>query len=149
MKTYDEVRQILSLIEPSEDMYAKLDGDDIPLLQRLVLDPEAWLAARAVHAAARLGTAAGHSLISNAASDPRRELRAAAASVAPKLPADVSNTILERLIEDRDMSIKKLAITSIGPAASATLMGKLQAESSQGENATIKALAVTQLGSMR
>ncbi|BDI05279.1 HEAT repeat domain-containing protein [Sphaerotilus microaerophilus] len=149
MKTYDQVRQILGLIEPTETMYSELDADDLPHLQRLLHDPDGWRAARAVFAASRIGSAKAHSLILDAASYPRREVRVAAAVVAPRVPSAISNEILEKLIDDEDIGVRKLTIKSIGHDASSKLTEKLQGIAAQGVNRHLKTLARERFDALR
>lgn len=147
MKTYEEVKQILAVIEPTEDMYTKLSLEDLPHLQRLLQEPEPWRAARAVYAAARLQSTASHTLVFNAASDARREVRAAAAIVAPRVPVATGHAVIERLLDDNDVGIKKLAINSIGNNPSAGILSRLKALSESHTNTQIKLLASKTLAS--
>lgn len=149
MKTFEQVRTILSAIEPGEDMYAQLDRDDLPHLQRLIHDPEPWRAARAVHAAARLGTPASEELIRSAMTDERREIRVAVAHAAPKLPPNLNNEVLEHLIDDADPSIKKVAVKSIGPRASDALKTKLRTLASDDQLKMLKSAAEKKLDLLR
>ena len=48
MKSYEEVKNILSDIEPTGAMYEKLTIEDIPNLEKILKEPEPWLASRAV-----------------------------------------------------------------------------------------------------
>ncbi len=149
MKTYEQVRQILSMIEPTEEMYAQLDRDDLPHLQRLMQEPQPWRAARAINAASRLGTTAAQELVRSSAADPRREVRSAVATVAPKLPPALTSEVLEHLIDDSDLSVRKLAVKSVGPQISDTLKGKLRLLVDHGTDERIKALAGQKLELVR
>ncbi len=45
--------------------------------------------------------------------DPRREVRAAAAVAARRMPPTASDEVLQRLIEDDDASVRKFAVQSV------------------------------------
>lgn len=145
MKTYEEVRSILSVIEPEEEMYLQLGPEDLPHLQRMLHEPEPWRAARAIHAASRLGSVAAHALVSGAAGDSRREVRAAVAMASQWLAPEAGNAVLEKLLDDADLSIKKLAIKSVNRNASPGLLAKLKAVSEVAGNDHLKGLAGEQL----
>ena len=145
MKTYEEVRQILSMIEPTEESFSKSSAEDLPHLQRMLHDPEPWRAARAVHAASRLGSVGATELVRSASTDTRREVRAAAATAAQRMSPEIGNQILETLLDDNDLSVKKLAIKSVGRNASPALLKKLQAISEREVDTNIKQLAGKQL----
>jgi hypothetical protein len=145
MKTYDQVRSILSAIEPEEEMYLQLDRDDLPHLQRLLHDAEPWRAARAIHAASRLGTVGAHALVSGAVGDTRREVRAAVAMAAQWLAPEAGNALLSTLLDDEDASIKKLAIKSVNRNATPDLIAKVKALSALTSNAHLRNLAADQL----
>ena len=141
MKTYEQVRQILSAIEPEEEMYHQIGPEDLPHLQRMLQDPEPWRAARAIHAASRMGSVGAQAMVSGAVADPRREVRAAVAMAAQWLPPEAGNALLDKLLDDQDLSIKKLAIKSVSRTASPTLLNKLKALSESSGSEPIKTLA--------
>lgn len=126
MKSFQEVRNILSEIEPDEGMYSLITVEDIPHLKMLMKDSEAWLGARAVFALSRLNRDESSDLIIKAMNDKRTEVRVAVAVVSPRLPTSVSERVLNVLLEDEDIGVKGLAVESIPENPSMELKNKLQ-----------------------
>ena len=126
MKTYDEVKNILSAIEPTEGMYEKLSEEDIPNLQKLLKEPEPWLAARSVFALSKLKAERANELLYTLTDDPRVEIRVSLASAANQLPSDIHQKITEKLLEDREPGVRKFAYSSILPHASPELFKRLK-----------------------
>jgi HEAT repeat protein len=120
-----ELREQLSSIEPDESTYAGLGPGDVPQLVALLADDEAWMAARAVYALARIRSSQARAALLKAAAYPRAEVRVALASVAPDLPGHASDSLLEQLLGDPDAGVRKFAIRSVsernGPAVRAQL----------------------------
>ncbi|HEX8249371.1 MAG TPA: HEAT repeat domain-containing protein [Pyrinomonadaceae bacterium] len=149
MKTLQEVRNILSDIEPDEGMYAKLDVEDIPHLKTLLGDEEAWMASRAVFALSRLETEEAHNLVIEAAKDSRSAVRVAAAVSSSLLPAKAADKLLDTLIADKDVSVKRFAITSMSKNASAKLVKKLADISANDANEFIRTVSADKLKELK
>ena len=115
MKSYDEVKSILSDIEPTDAMYAKLNEEDIPIIKELLQEPEQWLASRAVFALSKFHTQPTFDILSGLVNDQRVSIRVSLASCADKLPPEVSLNILTRLIDDSETGVRKFAYQSIIP----------------------------------
>ena len=111
--TRDELRRQLTAIEPTEETYASLGPEDVDLLMELIRDDEDWIAARAVHALARISSDRANELIVGVTGDPRREVRAAAAVAARRMPPAVSDEVVQRLIDDSDAAVRKFAVQSV------------------------------------
>jgi HEAT repeat protein len=126
MKTYDEVKNILSAIEPTDGMYEKLSEEDIPNLQKLLKEPEPWLAARSVFALSKLKTERANELLYHLTDDPRVEIRVSLASAASELPSDISQKITGKLMEDREPGVRKFAYGSVSPHTSPDLFSRLK-----------------------
>lgn len=107
-----QLRRQLSDIEPDEHTYANIGPEEIPLLQRLLTDPEAWLAARAVYALSRIDSPSAHAALLAAAGNRRPEVRIAVAASAAALPPTISNGVLLELLRDGDVGVRKFAIKS-------------------------------------
>src|SRR5258705_1696350 len=105
MKSYDEVKSILSDIEPTDAMYAKLNEEDIPIIKELLQEPEQWLASRAVFALSKFHTQPTFDILSGLVNDQRVSIRVSLASCADKLPPEVSLNILNKLIDDSEMGV--------------------------------------------
>lgn len=141
MKTYEEIVRILSAIEPTEDMYAKITHEDLPHLQRLSHDAEPWRAARAVFAASRLQGVGASNLVVAAAADARPELRIAAAASASRLPQVASDQVLSTLLDDHDIGVRKFSIQAIAAGSSDVVKMKLRTLAKSEPDHQIRAIA--------
>jgi len=141
MKTYDDIRNLLSAIEPTEEMYSGLTADDLPQLQSMMSEAEPWLAARAVFAASRLPTSAAHAFLIKASTDHRPQVRVALAASVGQTQHPVADEVLLRLLDDGDMGVKKFAIGAIGSHSSTQLKEKLSSLASQTQDSYIRQLA--------
>lgn len=141
MNTYQEIRNILGQIEPDEKMYLKISIDDLPHLKRLVKDKESWMVARAIYALARLKNEEAYKIIQNARSDPRSEVRIAAAVASTRLPKDIAETIIYPLLKDEDIGVRKFAIKSIPPRSSDIFKNRLLEISLEDDNELIRNLS--------
>lgn len=134
--TFEQVKELLSRIEAREEMYHQLGPEDLPHLQRLMKDEEAWLAARAVFAAARLPSGEARELLVEAAADPRPQMRIAVATGLQQAAAsgggaesagfaDSSDELLESLLQDPDPGVVKYAVRAVSGSASPAVREKL------------------------
>jgi HEAT repeat protein len=90
--TLEQISNQLSAIEPDDGIYSGIGSSEIPLLEQLLQDKEAWMASRAVFALSRISDAEAVTILSQAAADPRPEVRVAvAASVSNLKPEDANN----------------------------------------------------------
>src|SRR5436309_9542288 len=111
--TLEEIKDKLSAIEPTDSTFAGIGPSEIPVLKRLLADKEAWLASRAVFALSRLSDPRALAILSDAAADPRHEVRVAVAAGARNLkPKDASNILLQ-LLGDSELGVRKFAVQSV------------------------------------
>jgi len=141
MKTFQEVRNLLSTIEADEYTYSQITSEDIPNLQKLLKDSEAWMSARAIFALSRLKNQEAHALIEHATRDKRIEVRVAIAVASPLLPQAVAEKALSMLLRDEDLGVKQWAINSIPENPSENLKTQLQAISQYDGNEYIKKIS--------
>lgn len=141
MKTIQEVRQLLSVIEPDERTYAQIDNEDIPQLQILLKDGETWLGARAVLALSRLKNELAYRLIKEATTAKRNELRVAVAVGLRFLPDFFREEILGRLLSDDDLGVKRMAIYSIPDRPNKSIRRQLQLLSVHDKHDYIKTIS--------
>jgi HEAT repeat protein len=141
MLTMAELRRQLSDIEPDESTYANIGPDDVPNLEALLDDEEAWMAARAAYALARIDTPEARTALIQAAASPREEVRVALASAAQLLPPDTSDVVLERLLDDPDVGVRKFAIRSVSDQNSAPVRARLQELATAESNPVLRSLA--------
>jgi HEAT repeats len=110
-----ELRSRLSSIEGDPQMYTDLGPDEVPLLVELLGDDEAWMAARAIYALSRINSPEAKAAVEQAASSDRDEVRIAVAVTANLLPADISDRVLTKLLQDTEVGVRKYAIDSVTP----------------------------------
>ena len=150
MKTYEEVRAILSAIEASETLYAQITAEDIPSLKKLLKEDEAWLAARAIFALSRVDNPESTEVIMNAVKDKRSAVRVAIAHSANALKQPVATErILSALITDKDVGVRKFAIQSIPKTVSPELMEKIRSISQEDSHDYIKGISSEKIRSLK
>ena len=123
--TKDELRRQLTAIEPTEETYAGLGVEDVDHLVELIRDDEDWIAARAVHALARISSDRANELIVGVTADPRREVWAAAAVAARLMPPAASDHVVQRLIDDGDAAVRKFAVQSVTSRSGSGVLARL------------------------
>jgi HEAT repeat protein len=144
-KTRAELLFQLGAIEPTEETYAGLTKEDVPLLKELLSSSEHWLAARAVCALSRIRDVSASAVLADVSSDPRDEVRVAlAASVANMQPAEAEQ-VLDRLLDDRALGVRKFAIHAVSPVHGRAIQAKLEALQAEDEDPAIRANASSKL----
>lgn len=108
-----ELRKKLSLIEPSEEMYAGITPGDVPALQELLSDREEWIASRAVFALSRVGTSEAMHVLSEAAKDHRSQIRVSLAAAVSQRPITLPDSALMHLLQDTDTGVRKYATHAV------------------------------------
>jgi len=144
--TLSELKSQLSEIEPTESMYRGIGAAEVPLLRQLLEDKEAWVAARAVDALSRIDTPEAHASVAEAARSPRPELRVAAAVNAPKLSLDQCDRVLDVLLDDTNVGVRKFAISSVSERNSLKVKEKLRSIANSDADRMLRQLARDHLG---
>jgi HEAT repeat protein len=124
--TFEELRRQLSAAEPDDSTYLGIGPAEVPLLERLLQDPEEWRAARAVVAASRIPDPQAVALLQRAARDPRPEVRVALAASLTRVPTTDANALLLALLGDGELGVRKFAIKSVTPAHAPAVLAKLR-----------------------
>jgi HEAT repeat protein len=124
--TLAELRAQLSAVEPDDSTYFGIGPAELPLLEQLLQDPEAWLAARAVFAASRIPDPRAVALLQRAARDPRQEVRVAVAASVERIAPTSANPLLLSLLDDTDHGVRKFAIKSVSGAHDPAVLTKLR-----------------------
>jgi HEAT repeat protein len=140
-KSVAELRAQLSDIEASERMYEGIDSSDVDALTRMVQEEEDWLAARAVHALSRIESGEARQAVAAAAEDPRMEVRVAAAASAAVLPAEASDTVLSKLLDDPQSAVRKFAVKSTSPRNSSEIRERVSEMASSEKSAGLRRVA--------
>jgi HEAT repeat protein len=139
--TIAELRRQLSAIEPTESTYAGISPDEVPALEALLDDEEVWMAARAVHALARMDASQARRALRRASASLRPEVRVAVAAVAQSLPPRLSDHLLERLLDDPDPGVRKFAIRSVSDQSSESVRSRLRRKSTEEKDPVLRRLA--------
>jgi HEAT repeat protein len=124
--TLEQIRNQLSAIEPDASTYAEIGSAEIPLLEKLLQDKEAWLASRAVFALSRIADAKAVTILSKAIADPRQEVRVAVAASVTNLKPQDANNILLKALTDTELGVRKFAIQAVSGAHDAMVHAKLR-----------------------
>jgi HEAT repeat protein len=146
-RSRDELRRQLGDVEPDERTYRDIGPDDVPALTEL-MDDEPWLAARAVHALSRIDSDDARRSIVRAADSSRMEVRVAAAAVSKVLPADTSDTILAKLLQDTSAGVRKFALRSVGSGNGRAVRDAVAVVSRTDTNGRLRQMADQVLESM-
>jgi HEAT repeat protein len=124
--TLEQLRNQLSSIEPDDGIYAGIGPSEIPLLEQLLQDTEAWIASRAVFALSKVPDIRAVTILSRAVADPRQEVRVSvAASVTNLRPSDANNILL-KLLADTDLGVRKFAVQAVSGSHDAAVHAKLR-----------------------
>jgi hypothetical protein len=145
--TLEELRAVLSSDEPDYAALAQmLDSSAVGHLETLARDPDVMLATKAVYAASLVPGSQSEAVVAEAADSPQPLLRIASASALANLPETSRNRVAERLIDDADVSVKKLVIKSLSGPVTPQLRSRLDELASAGETPMIRQLAQDTLG---
>jgi len=141
-KSIEELRLILSEIEPDNSMYQQIDISDISNLRSLLSEDESWLAARAVHALARLDSTTARQAVVNASLDRRPEIRIAAAVASEFCPVAMADEILGSLLADVDTGVRKFAIQTTSSHNGELVKRRLNEIANTDDNVMLRNLAI-------
>ena len=145
-KTTSELRAQLSEIEPTSAMFDGLAPDDVDQLRSLVASEEPWMAARAVHALARIGNERSADAVLAAVRDPRIAVRVAAASSSATLPAAQADQVLLALLDDEAPSVRKIAVRSVTASNGAAVLQRVRALSTNAADPHVRRAATAAVG---
>ena len=123
--TYAEVYAVLSPEEPDYAKAAQLGAEALPHLEAMIGGKDVMLASKAAYAAGLVGGERATALLRQAAGHREAALRVAAASAVARLPSARAAPILEALLSDRDLGVRKVALRSIPADAPASLRRKV------------------------
>lgn len=145
--TLEELRALLSSDEPDYAAIAQLlDPTAVTHLQTLARGPDVMLATKAVYAASLVPGPQSEAVVAEAADSSQPLIRIASASALANLPETSRNRVAEQLIDDADVSVKKLVIKSLSGPVTPRLRDRLDQLASAGETPMIRQLAQDTLG---
>jgi len=143
--TLEQLRNQLSAIEPDERTYQGIGPAEIPLLEQLLQDEEAWMASRAVFALSRLPDRQVVNILSRLVADPRPEVRVSLAASTSNLRPRAANDILLNLLEDTDVGVRKFSVQAVSEAHSAAVRDKLRHMEGQDPSPAIREVVKTRI----
>jgi HEAT repeat protein len=147
--TLQQLKMQLGDIEPDESTYLNIGPAEIPLLDHLLEDDEAWIASRAVFALSRMTEPSVTPLLSRAAADPRAEVRIAVAAAAANLKPEYANRLLLQLLADAELGVRKFAIQSVAGSHDPALTDKLKYMEAGDPEPAIREIARDKLQELR
>ena len=147
--TLEQLRYQLSAIEPNDSTYTGIGPSEIPLLDQLLQDEEAWRASQAVFALSRVPDAKAVTILSQAAADPREEVRVAVAASTSNLNPNDANSILLKLLNDTELGVRKFAIKAVSSAHNAAVHTKVQELETQDPIPAIRDIAKSKVQELK
>lgn len=139
--TIEQVRAALDPEEPDYEQAAQLGPEALPHLEDLVGETDALLASKAAYLASLIEDPHSAHILRRAAASDRVEVRAAAAGGASNLSPSAASVVLEPLLNDRDVSVRKVALKSVPEEAPSGLQATVQSLSEADSNPAIRQLS--------
>ena len=141
--TKEELIKMIDLDEPDYALIVKnLKPDDIPLLIELTSDPNLAIATKAVSCLGLMNTenaVAGIKLAADHANPVMRVAAAHALKHSANLPSAVK--VIDHLLDDQDVGVRKFALKTVKHANIKSLKGKVQQMGGKENTETMKALS--------
>jgi HEAT repeat protein len=147
--TLEQLRNQLSAIEPDESTFEGIGPSEIPLLEQLLHDEEAWIASRAIFALSRIADNEAVKILSRAVTDPRPEVKVAVAASVGNLKSEDSNDILLKLLNDTNLGVRKFAIQSVSDTHNAVIHTKLRELETRDPAPPIRDIAKSKLQELK
>jgi HEAT repeat protein len=110
--TMQQVRAQLDRDEPDYPAAARLGPEAFPHLRQLAQGDDPMLASKAVYLASLIGTEQSVAIVNEAAGKPNPIVRAAAAGALRNLD-QAPNQLLNSLLNDQDVGVRKVALRSV------------------------------------
>jgi HEAT repeat protein len=146
------MEQVRIALDPDEPDYAqarRLGPEALPHLSEIVAAGDLMLASKATYLAGLIAAEGSADVLSQAAQSPDPVLRVAAAGAARNLPPRDASGILVELVADDDVGVRKVALTSASPEATAELQERIRYASQNDAAPRIRELAAETLDRMR
>ena len=118
--TMQQVRAHLDRDEPDYPEAARLGPDALPHLRQLARGDDPMPASKAIYLASLIGTDQSVTIVNEAAGRPNPMVRAAAAGALRNLD-QAPNQLLNSLLNDQDVGVRKVALRSVEASGPSTL----------------------------
>ena len=122
--TMQDVRSRLDADEVDYSSAARLGPEAMPYLAELSSGTDAMLASKATYLASLIGGEGAAQVVETAANRPESAVRVAAAAGLRNLGAQAAEPLADRLLEDHDVGVRKIAVRSVagmGPLMAARI----------------------------
>lgn len=146
--TMEQVRAALDPDEPDYAQARRLGPEALPHLSEIVAAGDPMLASKATYLAGLIAAEGSADVVSQAAQSEDPVLRVAAAGAARNLPPQDASDILVGLVADDDVGVRKVALTSASPEATAELQERIEHVSQDDAAPRIRQLAAEALQRM-
>lgn len=141
--TREELIKLIDLDEPDyPSIIKKLTKDDIPMLIELSKDPNLAIATKAISCLGMMNAEAAVTGIKSAVSSANPVLRVAAAHAlrnSAALPSAVQ--LLDKLLDDQDIGVRKFALKAVNHANVTSLKAKVQLMNTKETTELMKTLS--------
>lgn len=131
--TIEQVRAVLEAEEPDYEFAARLGAEALPHLEALLTGPDVGLAVKAASLAGRIGAEGSLPVLERAAGHDQRVVRVAAAAATRHVPRQAAAPVLDRLLDDPDEGVRRMALESIGDSPAEELRDKVARLRARGE----------------
>ena len=124
--TMQQVRAVLDPEEPDYIQAAQLGSDALPHIENLIKGADPMLASKATYLASLIQDSRSATVLKGATQSNYPEVRVAAAAGARNLASLAASDVLESLLEDQDVGVRKVALKSVPIDAPPVLRAKIQ-----------------------
>jgi HEAT repeat protein len=139
--TIEQVRAALEPEEPNYEEAAQLGPEALPHLDELVGQADALMASKAAYLTSLIEDPHSKDILKRAAKSSRAEVRAAAAGGASNLSPEAAGDVLEPLLKDRDVSVRKTALRSVPEEAPPRIQDQVESLSEADSNPALREMS--------
>jgi len=143
--TLQEVLRQLDIDEPDYTALAALGPDAVPHLTTLIRGEDPGIASKAAYLASLIHSDESVDALSLAVASPHDTVRVAAAAALRNLPPPQAARLADRLLDDADVGVRKLAVTAAGRLGLTTLEGKVRSMASTDDDQALRQIAREEL----
>ncbi len=139
--TLQQVQFQLDTDEPNYTALAQLGAESVPILALLVRGAAPGIASKAAYLASLIDSDDAHELVENAASSPHDIVRVAAAAGLRNLAPEQVTSTVDRLLDDKDVGVRKQALLAAAGLGIVALKPKLQKIAARDREPGLRQLA--------
>lgn len=141
--TREQLIKMIDLDEPDyQEIVARLTKDDIPLLNELATDPNPAIATKAISCLGFMNDERAMAGVEKAAKSGNPVLRVAASHALRNMTSmPAAERILDQLLDDNDIGVKKFALKTVEASRLSNLKEKVRQLHSKESNEQLKSLS--------